>query len=168
MGGIVAMEIIRRAPERVDRIALLDTNPKAETEEMRQRREPQIRRILDGDLAGVMREEMKPNYLADGPRRADILDLCMAMAASLGPDVFTQQSRALQTRRDQQQMLRQITVPALVLCGEDDKLCPVERHELMHELIPGSSLDIIAQAGHLTTLEQPDLTNAALRRWLTA
>ena len=67
MGGIVAMEVFRQAPERVDRIALLDTNPMAETEEMKARREPQIARVRQGRLMDVMREEMKPNYLAEGP-----------------------------------------------------------------------------------------------------
>ncbi len=166
MGGILAMEIFRQAPDRVERIALMDTNPRAETVEMRAAREPQIRTVRQGGLAVVMREEMKPNYLADGPRRAEILDLCMDMAAALGPDVFISQSRALQTRPDQQETLRAIKIPALVLCGEDDRPCPVERHELMHALIPGSHLEIVRGAGHLPTLEQPGLTNDALTRWL--
>jgi pimeloyl-ACP methyl ester carboxylesterase len=166
MGGIVAMEMFRQAPERVDRIALLDTNPVAETGEMKARREPQIARARQGRLMDVMREEMKPNYLAEGPRRKDILDLCMDMAGALGPDVFVSQSRALQSRPDQQETLRAIVTPALVLCGQEDKPCPVERHELMHSLIPGSRLEIIPGAGHLSTLEQPALTTAALRRWL--
>ena len=147
--------------------ALMDTNPRAETVEMRAAREPQIRAVRQGGLAVVMREEMKPNYLADGPRRAEILDLCMDMAAALGPDVFISQSRALQTRPDQQETLRaNQKSPALVLCGEDDRPCPVERHELMHALIPGSHLEIVRGAGHLPTLEQPGLTNDALTRWL--
>lgn len=90
----------------------------------------------------------------------------MQMAEALGPEVFVRQSRALQSRRDQQDTLRNITVPALVLCGEYDVPCPVERHELMHDLIPGSTLEVISDAGHLTPLEQPNATNLALREWL--
>lgn len=166
MGGIVAMEILRQAPDRVDRIALMDTNPLAETDTVRQGREPQIDQVKAGQLIDVMRDEMKPRYLTDGPRRAAILDLCMEMAAALGPDVFVNQSRALQDRPDQQQTLRGVTCPALVLCGRDDALCPVARHELMADLIPGSTLHVVEHAGHLPTLEQPEKTTAALRRWL--
>lgn len=166
MGGIVAMEILRQDPDRVARLALLDTNPLAETDAVKSRREPQIDKVRAGGLRGVMRDEMKPNYLTDGPSRGAILDLCMAMAETLGPDVFIRQSRALQTRPDQQETLRAYSGPSLVLCGRDDALCPVQRHELMASLLPRSTLTIIDGAGHLPVLEQPEKTNAALRRWL--
>lgn len=168
MGGIVAMEILRQAPERVERLALLDTNPLAETPEVRARREPQIEKVRAGQLRAVMRDEMKPNYLTDGPNRGAILDLCMAMAESLGPDVFIRQSRALQTRPDQQNTLRAFPGPALVLCGREDALCPVHRHELMADLLQNATLKIVEDAGHLPTLEQPGDTTAALVRWLGA
>ena len=166
MGGIVAMEVLRQAPERVERIALLDTNPAAEREEVKARRLPQIEAARAGDLARVMREEMKPNYLAEGPGRQDVLDLCMEMALGLGPDVFERQSRALMDRPGQSETLRGAALPALVLCGRHDALCPVERHELMAALIPGAALEIIEGAGHLPVLEKPEETNAALARWL--
>ena len=124
MGGIVAMEILRRAPERVTRIALMDTNPLPETPQAAAAREPQIIGARSGRLLEVMREEMKPNYLAPGPQRVDVLNLVMDMAAIMGPEVFVRQSRALQRRRDQQSTLRKCKVPALVLCGEHDALCP--------------------------------------------
>ncbi len=167
MGGIVAMEMWAQAPDRISRIALLDTNPKAEHPKIAATREPQIAAALAGDLRRVMRDEMKPNYLADGPTQGAVLDLCMSMAETLGPDAFVRQSRALQTRPDQQNALRGVTVPALVLCGADDTLCPVHRHELMADLIPNATLTIIPNAGHLPTLEQPDLTNKAILQWLT-
>ena len=166
MGGIVAMEVIRQAPARVTRLALLDTNPKAEVPEIAARREPQIEKVGKGGLRGVMRDEMKPNYLTDGPNMGQILDLCMAMAETLGPDVFVRQSRALQTRPDQRDTLRTVKVPTLILCGEDDALCPIHRHELMHDLIPHATLTIVKRAGHLPTLEQPAATNEALASWL--
>lgn len=168
MGGIVAMEMHAQAPERIERLALLDTNPKAEAEAVAERRWPQITRVQQGELRAVFRDEMKPHYLADGPRRQDILDLCMEMALGLGPDVFVRQSRALMTRPDRQSTLAAVRVPTLVLCGEDDVLCPRHRHDLMHRLIPGSRLEVIAGAGHLPTLEQREATNAALARWLEA
>ncbi|KIC41972.1 alpha/beta hydrolase [Ruegeria sp. ANG-R] len=166
MGGIVAMEVLRQAPERVSRLALLDTNPLAESPEVKARRAPQMAAVRDGKLKAVMRDEMKPNYLADGPARGAILDLCMAMATDLGPDVFLRQSKALMDRPDQCVTLRSFAGRALVLCGREDKLCPVERHQMMHDQLSQSSLEIIEGAGHLPTLEQPQETTAALIRWL--
>lgn len=166
MGGIVAMEVIRQAADRVTRLALLDTNPKAEAPAIAKNREPQMTKVLQGELRAVMRDEMKPNYLTDGPRKAQILDLCMAMAETLGPDVFIKQSRALQSRPDQQETLRKVGVPTLILCGEDDALCPLHRHELMRDLIPGATLTVVKDAGHMPTLEQPHITNEAFAKWL--
>lgn len=167
MGGIVAMEILRRAPDRVARIALMDTNPLPETPQVAAGREPQIVAARAGRMLEVMREEMKPNYLAPGPQRTDVLDLVMDMAEVLGPEVFVRQSRALQRRPDQQLTLRKCKVPALVLCGRHDVPCPVERHEFMAELIPNAQLRVLENAGHLPTLEQPAETTQALRDWLT-
>lgn len=169
MGGIVAMEIMRQAPGRVSRLALMDTNPLAETDHVKVRREPQMEQVRAGNLSAVMRDEMKPLYLDDSvPHKADILDLCMDMAQGLGPDVFIAQSRALQTRRDQSETLRAVTVRALILHGENDALCPPQRHQLMAGLIPGATLVSIPNAGHLPTLENPTAVNTALDAWLAA
>lgn len=166
MGGIVAMEVIRQAPDRVSRLALLDTNPLAETAEKRAARRPQIDTVRSGGLRDVMRDEMKPNYLVDGPHRSRILDLCMEMAETLGPGAFVSQSQALASRPDQQRMLKSVSIPTLVLCGKHDIPCPIERHELMHDLIPNSDLAIIEGAGHLPVAEQPESTNKEIRKWL--
>ena len=166
MGGIVAMEMIRQAPDRISRLALLDTNPLPDPPERAPIRAAQVEKALAGGLRAVMRDEMKPNYLTDGPRRAEILALCMDMAEGLGPDVFATQTAALLHRPDQSDTLGRVRVPALVLCGEDDRLCPPARHRLMHDLIPGSRLIVLPRAGHLPVLEQPEATNAAIRDWL--
>ncbi|MDF3470150.1 alpha/beta hydrolase [Sulfitobacter sp. M28] len=166
MGGIVAMELLRRAPDRVSRIALLDTNPLAETPVVAANREPQIVKVRSGRMLEVIRDEMAPKYLAPGPYRAEVMDLVMDMAETLGPEVFIRQSRALQRRRDQQAVLRKCRTPALVLCGEHDQLCPVKRHSFMAELIPYAELVVIPDAGHLPTLKKPDETTAALRNWM--
>lgn len=167
MGGIVAMEIVRQAADRVTKLALLDTNPLAELEAAQARRLPQIEAARSGYLDRIMRDEMKPNYLADTPNRSAIMDLCMDMALSLGSDVFERQSRALMNRPDQRDTLTAYTGQALVLCGRHDALCPVERHELMADCLPNARLEIIEDAGHLPTLEAPQLTNSALESWLT-
>ena len=166
MGGIVAMEVIRRVPLRVTRLALLDTTPFSETPAQAAAREPQIARARAGRVAEVMAEDMKPDYLAPGPGRAAVLKAVMAMAQDLGPEVYVRQSRALQRRPDQQRTLRAVRAPTLILCGRHDGLTPVRRHELMESLIPGARLEIVEDAGHIPTLEAPEATTAALLRWL--
>jgi pimeloyl-ACP methyl ester carboxylesterase len=168
MGGIIAMEILRQAPERVDRIALLDTNPLAEEDEVKIRRLAQMTAVREGHLAEIMRNDLKPKYLANTPARGEILDLCMDMALALGPHTFLRQSRALMDRSDQSETLMRANLPALVLCGREDRVCSVKKPELMANMLSGSQLEIIENAGHLPTLEQPQQTNAALARWLEA
>jgi pimeloyl-ACP methyl ester carboxylesterase len=166
MGGIVAMEMIQLAPDRISRLALLDTNYLPDSERMAHIRDRQIENVGKGGLLEVMRDEMKPKYLANTMRRKAILDRCMDMALGLGNDVFISQSKALRSRPDRTETLRNVSVPTLILCGEEDTLCPIQRHQEMHELITGSVLQIIEGAGHLPTLEQPSATNAALANWL--
>lgn len=166
MGGIVAMEALRQAPGRVERLALLDTNPLAEAPEVRARRPAQVERALGGRLDAVMRDEMKPNYLAEGPGKEAILDLCLAMALDLGPEAFARQSAALATRPDQTATLRAFRGPALVLMGQEDRLCPRDRHDLMAGLMPQARLVVVEGAGHLPPLERPEAVTAALNDWL--
>ena len=166
MGGIVAMEIYSQEPNRIEKLILMDTNPKAELDEVKLKREPQIRDANKGKLLEVMRDEMKPNYLADSENQSSVLNVCMDMALTLGSDVFTNQSRALQSRADQQNTIQSINIPVLIMCGSEDKLCTVERHEMMHNMISDSELKIINNAGHMPTLEQPEETTEVINEWL--
>ena len=166
MGGIVAMEVLSQAADRVERLALLDTNPLAELSDVAKRRGPQIDAVKNGQLKEIIRDEMKPNYLFDGVKKTETLKLCMDMALDIGADAFIRQSIALRDRVDQKNTLRKYKRPALVLCGRHDVLCPLERHELMHTLLENSKLEIIEDAGHLPTLEQPKITTTALASWL--
>ncbi len=168
MGGIVAMEVVRQAPERVAGLALLDTNPLAEAEAVKAGRQPQLDAAREGRLLPMMKEKVFPNYLADNTDPNDILATCASMARALGPAVFLRQSEALMDRPDQTETLRRYKAPALILCGDDDRLCPPSRHHLMQELMPHARLQIIQNAGHLTTLEQPDATTDAITTWLEA
>ena len=166
MGGIVAMEIYSQEPNRIEKLILMDTNPKAELDEVKLKREPQIKDVREGKLLEVMRDEMKPNYLAESENKSSVLDVCMDMALSLGPDVFINQSRALQKRADQLKTIQSMNIPVLIMCGSEDKLCTVERHEMMHNMISDSDLKIINNAGHMPTLEQPRETTEVLKEWL--
>ena len=166
MGGIVAMEMCSQEPDRIEKLVIMDSNPKPELEETKLKREPQIRDVVSGNLAQVMKEEMKPNYLADSYKQKDILNTCMEMALTLGPEVFVRQSRALQGRDDQQSTLEDLDIPVLIMCGSEDKLCSLEKHELMHNIINDSKLEVVMGAGHMPTLEQPQKTTEVIKSWL--
>jgi pimeloyl-ACP methyl ester carboxylesterase len=168
MGGMIAMEMLRQAPDRIERLALLDTNPLAEADDVKAQRDLQMATVRAGGLADLMRQDLIPRYLAEGPGSDAIAALCYEMAMAMGAGVFKNQSRALQTRPDQQDTLRGYAAPALVLCGRQDGLAPVARHQLMAQLITGATLQIVEGAGHLPTLEQPAQTNHHFARWLSA
>jgi len=166
MGGIVAMDILRRAPDRVTRIALMDTNPLAETPQSSAGYEPLIAKLRAGMVADAVGMVLGRNVLAPGTGRAEVLAQVVEMAGALGSETLVRQVRALQRRRDYQAVLRRCQVPALVLCGAADGLTPPRRHELMAGLIPGADLCVIDEAGHLPVLERPAATTEALRAWL--
>lgn len=167
MGGIVGMEIVRQASERVMRLGLLDTNHLADAPDKYEMRNRQIEDVKQGKLREVIIEEMKPVYLAERNRsNQQLLDILIDMAMDVGADAFVAQSLALRDRRDQTEILKSYPGPTLVLCGAEDNLCPVERHEHMAELVPNASLSIVPGAGHISTLETPDAVNVAIKHWL--
>jgi pimeloyl-ACP methyl ester carboxylesterase len=165
MGGIVAMEVMKRIPGRITRLCLMNTEPLPETPAIAAKREPLIVGAQAGRLDEVMRDMMPPDFLAPGPARIEIQNLLADMAEDLGADVFVAQSRALQKRPDQQGTLRRCKVPTRIICGDSDSLTPVRRHEFMAQLMPDAVLSIIQGAGHFPMLEQPEQTIQALRDW---
>ena len=166
MGGILAMEIIKKVPERVVKIVLMDTNFKQETEEIKSRRLPQIKLVNEGLLVDVMCKQIQNNYLRTDRKNKKVFDLCLSMANDLGKEVFINQSKALATRKDYTPTLKNIKVPSLIICGEYDRLCPIKVHREMESLIDNSTLEIIPDAAHLPTLEQPAYLNKILTKWL--
>lgn len=164
MGGIVAMEMLRQAPDRVARLALMATNPLAETPQVQAGRAPQMARAEAGDLPGLMADDFIPRYIARPS--ALIAGLCAAMAQDLGAGVFLRQSRALRDRPDQTAVLAASRCPVLILSGAGDRLCPPDRHALMHRLMPHAHRIELPATGHLPVLEEPNATNEALSQWL--
>ena len=167
-GGMVAMEVLRRAPERVSRLALVSTHPLPETPQQAAERDPRIIRARAGKMLESLAEDFPPQAVAEVAWRAEISALLQDMAKVLGVEAYVRQSRALQRRRDQQPTLRKVAVPALVLCGSEDPVTPVKRHNFMAELIPGATLRVLDGVGHFPTMEAPDAVTQALRDWLDA
>lgn len=166
MGGVVAMEVLRQAPERVTRLALISTTAATETPMQAAEREPQIVRAQAGRFADVLAETLREEYFFDGPARPQIMQLMMTMAQRLGPEVFIRQSRALQSRPDQQKTLRTTQIPVLALGGEHDRLTTPARHDFIAALTRNSELKILPSAGHLPMVEAADMVTEALQAWL--
>ena len=167
MGGIVAMEMLRQAPERIERLALLDTNFRPDTKDKQAVRDRQIEAVGQGSLASVLRDDLKPGYLAECHRsNATLLSEVLAMGLNLGPEVFKRQALALRNRPDSTATLKSVRCSTLLLCGDEDRLCPPLLHEQMAALIPNARLAIIPDCGHLSTLEQPEIVNDLMRDWL--
>lgn len=168
MGGYIALEILRQAPQRVLRLALLDTAATAELPEQTQKRLEFIRLAQDGKFARVT-ETLLP-LLVHPSRHAEpaLSGVIRSMARNIGEEAFVRQQHAIMSRADSRTLLGAITCPTLVLCGRQDALTPLARHEEIADGIKGATLEVIDDCGHLSTLEKPSEVNAALRRWLAA
>jgi pimeloyl-ACP methyl ester carboxylesterase len=167
MGGIVAMSMVGLSPQRVMRLALLDTNHKADAPEKFALRNRQIGDVKAGMLHQVISTEMKPVYLAKGNRKNQaLLDLLITMALDLGDNTFISQTIALRDRVDHTAALVNFKGPALILCGDEDVLCMPEQHGQMAKLLCGSVFHQIKNAGHISTLEQPRVVTKLMKAWL--
>jgi pimeloyl-ACP methyl ester carboxylesterase len=167
MGGIVAMEIIRQAPERVKKLALLDTNPNPPRPEQITGWENFIYMAKHGEFMDVTEKYLLPVLIH--PDRQEDLDLVKTikeMAEDVGPKAMTRQMMALMTRPDIREFLSVIKCPTLVLLGRQDALCSMEMHEYLISVIPNAKLSIIEESGHLSTLERPEEVTSLLRNWL--
>lgn len=166
MGGYVAQEIMRQAPERVTRLALLDTSARADTPEQSQRRRDLLELSRLGQFRGVTPRLLPLLIHKDRLSDHALVQTIVNMAEAVGPDAFRRQQNAILNRKDGRPDLARIAVPTLVLCGHEDALTPADLAEEMATLVPQARLEIIEHCGHLTTLERPDQTNRALLEWL--
>ena len=166
MGGIVAHAIMRLQPERVTRLALLDTSARADTPEQTERRHVLIAMVESGDFDGVIDALLPVLIHPDRLQDAQLNDAIAAMCRTVGPDGFLRQVNALIGRPDARSRLSTYTVPTLALCGRQDTVTPLEFHEEIVDAIPGSQLAIIEECGHMSTMERPHAVTALLRQWL--
>jgi pimeloyl-ACP methyl ester carboxylesterase len=166
LGGIVAMALVRRAPHRVARLALLSTNARGPTPQQRTAWAAQRQALADGATARDIQRELLPVLLH---RRGPELDATtLAMGDDTGSTVLDHQLAAQATRIDERPALAAVAVPTLVLAPAEDRICPLDRHEEIAGLIPGARLQVLPGVGHLSTLEAPGEVAAALRAWLAA
>lgn len=168
LGGNVALELLRKAPDRISRIALMALSVQSDTPQMAAAREDRIIGAQVGKLAEMVALDWPETVLAEGAPRAEIRQLVHDMALTLGDEVYIRQSRAMQRRPDQQKALRKAMLPALVICGSEDPITPPRRHEFVAEMLPYGQLQVIEGAGHLPPLEKPAAVTRALRAWLDA
>jgi pimeloyl-ACP methyl ester carboxylesterase len=165
MGGYVALEILRRAPARIARLALMDTSARADTPEQSRRRRGLLSLSNSGQFRGVtprlLPQLLHPSRL-DGPLGEEV----RAMADRVGRDAFQRQQRAILARPDSRPHLPAIRVPTLVAVGEHDILTPPDLAEEMAALIPGATLARIPDAAHLPPMETPEAVLLLLQAWL--
>ena len=137
MGGILAFELWRQAPDRITHMALLDTNPFADSPDRKSSRLQQIEQVFAGSLRELAVESLKPLYLAESNRDDDdLLNEILDMVLELGPDTFRRQSLALRNRADSVETLASINCPATVICGSEDTLFPPPYHDYKANPIP--------------------------------
>ena len=167
MGGYVAQEIMRRAPERVERLALLDTNARADRPDQTARRRDLIALARRGRFKGVTKRLLPylihPDRLDDAP----LTGVVMGMAERIGREAFLRQEESIMGRLDGLEDLRRIVCPTLILCGAQDVLTPPKVHREMADRIPHARFVVIENCGHLSTLERPEEVTAAMRAWLS-
>jgi len=166
LGGYVAQEIMRQAPERVERLALVATNARADNDEQIKTRSSLIKLTEIGKFKGVT-SRLLPNLIH--PSRLEdpaVGGVVMEMAERIGQEAFIRQQRAIMARKDGRADLEAIRVPTLILAGRQDQLCPPKVQEEMQARVSNGRLVFIEECGHLPPLERPFATTAVFRYWL--
>lgn len=171
MGGRIALEIYRLAPERVLRIALLDTGYQplaagAAGEEEAARRWELVELARTAGMRAMAKAWLPPMIYSQRRSDAPLVDSIFAMFERKTPEIFAAQTRALIGRPDAGPVLEQIRCPALLLTGREDGWSPPDRHAEMAAKIQGSKLVVVPGCGHMSTLERPAEVSAALKAWL--
>ncbi len=168
MGGMLAMELVRQAPQRVKALALLGTSARPETDAMRTLREAAITLFQQGSIDDVLQANLP---LAFHPSRSEDLMLRQSyldFVRRAGARQLIRQNRAVMARADARLHLAAVDCPTLVMCGDSDQLTPPECSREIAQLIKGAKFVMLRQCGHMLTMERPAEVNAALLQWLAA
>jgi pimeloyl-ACP methyl ester carboxylesterase len=167
LGGIVAMALVRRAPERVVRLCLMSTSSRPPTTSQLAMWARQRAALAAGATARDLQREIKAALLSPHARATSpqLVEVALAMADDIGTATLDAQLALQASRVDERPGLTRVGCPTLIISGLDDALCRPERHAEMHALIAGSELVGLEHCGHLAPLEQPAAVEALLRRW---
>jgi len=167
MGGYLGFELLRQAPHRIDKLALLSTTAQPDTIEHTQLREMFIDLTQQNCFEQAVNRNLSlfltPNF-SDDSRLHDTLQ---SMAKRIGPQAYIRQLNLIINRPDSRPMLQDIKVPTSIICGRDDQLTPIAKHQEMAMQINNAQLHVINNARHFITLEQPQVVAGILRNWLT-
>jgi pimeloyl-ACP methyl ester carboxylesterase len=166
MGGMVAMEAARQAPERIRGLALLGTNARPETEEMRALREAAIVLFAQGRVEEVIEPNVALAFHPERAADATLVASYLEFVLRAGAEQLVRQNRAVIDRPDARAHLAQLRCPVLVMCGDADQLTPLECSQEIATLVPHAELRIVPRCGHMLTMERPQEVNVALAAWL--
>jgi len=166
MGGRVALEILRLAPERVERLALLDTGVHPVQPGEAEKRQVLVELAKRKGMEALGRQWLPPMVHPDRHGEAELMEPLYAMIHRMTPEIYAGQITALLTRRDAAPLLPNIACPTLVATGRQDSWSPVEQHRRIAAAIPGATLTLFEDSGHMSTVERPEAVTAALREWL--
>jgi len=166
MGGYVSFEIMRRAPERIDRLALIATSARPDDQAHARRRRLLLSQARHGRFRGVTPKMLPQLINAKHLENAALTQTITDMAARIGREAFVRHQSAILARPDSRAILGEIQCPALVVCGADDQWTPLECSQEMVEQIPHARLEVIDDSGHLPPLEQPVRVSHLLREWI--
>ena len=166
MGGIVAMELVKQHSKRVLSLALLNTNPYEEKQELKDKRNKTLKELDSLDLISLMKSDYISRYFPDDCRdKNKLIQQCVDMASILDKKVFYNQSVALRDRKDQTSILENVDCKTLIICGERDQLCPVSYHSDMNKMIKSSDLIVLEGVGHMPIIECPLIVNNHLKNF---
>ncbi|SFQ56234.1 Alpha/beta hydrolase family protein [Roseivivax halotolerans] len=166
LGGALALELQRRAPDRVSRLGLIATSPFSETPPEAAERETRMIALRARRVAEWLSQEYPPGAIAAPQARSALRSELLAQAEALGPETILAQARALQRRRDLQGNLRRCLAPIAIIAGAADPLCSTRRLNVMETLAPAAKLHLVEGAGHFPTLEAPETMLALFRSLL--
>lgn len=165
MGGMVALEVMKVAPNRVTRLALVDTNARPDTlAQKAYRHSANLAVGVLGDFRTLAKRSLPSLISASAPQ--DVRDELVEMSVRVGPKAYVRQNRAVAARKDLRPVLAGIAVPTAVIVGEEDRLTPPATSQEIHALTPASTLHVIPGCGHLPPIEAPDATASLLIEWL--
>lgn len=165
MGGYVAAEMLRQAPQRVTRLAMLDTSARIDDAPKAAGRRNAIDACERGDYAQVI-EGMLEVLLHPDRQSEPLADFVRAMAARVGSDAFVRRHRAMMTRSDARELLAATTIPVRVICGRQDAMNPLAHHREIGDLCASARVSVIEECGHMSPIERPHAVSALMRDWL--